>query len=297
MAPRIPLHFGPRKHLAAWRERLDALAFDHFEATPLAPCLGAEIHGVDLSRPLPQALIDELHRALVEYKVLFFRDQDIDREAHERFASAFGELEVHPFLPVGETDRVIRFEKDERTVGVENIWHSDVSWRQEPSFGSVLRAYEVPAVGGDTLWADMEAAWEGLPDELKERIESLRAIHDFVHTFGLGLDEAERAAKREAFPPASHPIVRTHPTTKRRCLYVNRIFTSHVEGLSRDESDELLERLYREVEVPEYQVRFRWAPNSIAFWDNRSTQHLAISDYWPQRRVMERLTIIGDRPY
>lgn len=297
MPPEIPLHFGPRKHVAAWRERLDALAFDGFEATPLAPCLGAEIAGVDLTQPLSPELVRELHRALVEYKVLFFRDQDIDRSDHERFASHFGELEVHPFLPAGETDQVIRFEKDEQTVGAENIWHSDVSWRQEPSFGSILRAYEVPAVGGDTLWADMEAAYEGLSSEWKERIEGLRAVHDFVQSFGLGLDEAEREARRREFPPASHPIVRTHPTTGRRCLYVNRIFTSHVEGMDREEGRALLERLYREVEVPEYQVRFHWAPNSIAFWDNRSTQHLAISDYWPQRRVMERLTIMGDRPY
>ena len=129
------------------------------------------------------------------------------------------------------------------------------------------------------------------------RVQSLNAVHDFVHTFGLGLSEEERADKRKEFPPALHPIVRTHPETKRRCLYVNRIFTSHIEGLDREESDDLLDLLYREVEVPEYQVRFKWAANSVAFWDNRSTQHLAISDYWPRKRVMERLTIVGDLPY
>ena len=259
--------------------------------------MGAEIRGLDLSRAMNQALLHELATSLFEFKVLFFRDQDLSAQQHADFAGQFGELEVHPFLPAGETPSVIRFAKDENTVGVENNWHSDVSWRQEPSLGSVLRAYEVPDVGGDTLWADMEAVFEGLPDDVKERIEDLNAIHDFVHTFGLGLSDEERARKQEEFPPASHPIVRTHPDTKRRCLYVNRIFTSHIEGLNRNESDDLLDFLYAEVEVPEYQVRFKWAANSVAFWDNRATQHLAISDYWPQTRVMERLTIIGDRPY
>jgi taurine dioxygenase len=142
----------------------------------------------------------------------------------------------------------------------------------------------------------MESVYEGLPDDVKQEIDGLNAVHDFIHTFGLGLSEEERESKREEFPPASHPVVRTHPVSKRRCLYVNQIFTSHIEGLDREESDALLDFLYREVEVPEYQVRFKWAANSVAFWDNRSTQHLAISDYWPQTRVMERLTIIGDRP-
>ena len=291
------LQYGPRKHIASQRERLDALHFDHFEAALQSPCMGAEIRGVDLSRPANPALLQELRTALVEFKVLFFRDQDLSAQEHSDFARQFGELETHPFLPAGETPNVIRFAKDENTVGVENIWHSDVSWRQEPSLGSVLRAHEVPDIGGDTLWADMEAVYEGLPADIKERIDGLRAVHDFVHTFGLGLSDEERARKQEEFPPASHPIVRTHPETKRRCLYVNRIFTSHIEGVDREESEDLLDFLYREVDVPEYQVRFKWAANSVGFWDNRSTQHLAASDYWPRTRVMERITIIGDRPY
>ena len=290
------MHYGPRKHIASQRERLDALGFDHFEATLMSPCLGAEIRGVDLSKKANDSILTDLAAALVEFKVLFFRDQDLSPQQHANFAAQFGPLEEHPFLPSGDTPNVIRFSKDVDTVGVENNWHSDVSWRQEPSLGSVLRAYEVPDVGGDTLWADMEAVYEGLSEDVKERVQSLNAVHDFVATFGLGLGEAEKAEKRKEFPPALHPIVRTHPVSKRKCLYVNRIFTSHIDGLGREESGELLDFLYRQVEIPEYQVRFKWAPNSIAFWDNRSTQHLAISDYWPRTRVMERITIIGDRP-
>ncbi len=290
------VQFGPRRHISKQRERLDALHFDQFKATLLSPCLGAEIEGVDLSKPLSPTLFDELRRALVEYKVIFFREQAISAEEHAAFARHFGELEVHPFLPSGETPNVIRFAKDENTVGVENIWHSDVSWRQVPSLGSVLRAHEVPDIGGDTLWADAEAAYEGLSPELKNEIDQLNAVHDFVNTFGLGLNDEEKEKKRKEFPPAIHPVVRTHPETKRRCLFVNGIFTSHIEGMDRDESDDLLDRLYREIAIAEYQVRFKWQANSIAFWDNRSTQHLAISDYWPQTRIMERLTIVGDRP-
>jgi taurine dioxygenase len=291
------IQYGPRKHIARQRERLDALQFDHFETTLLSPCLGAELRGVDLGKAISRDLADEISRALVEFKVLFFRNQDISGEQQADFARHFGDLEVHPFLPAGDTPNIVRFAKDEDVVGVENIWHSDVSWRLDPSLGSLLRAFEVPDVGGDTLWADMEAVYDGLPDDLKNRIEDLHAIHDFVNTFGVGMSDEQKAAKREEFPPARHPIVRTHPVSKRRCLYVNRIFTSHIEGLDREESDDLLDLLYREIEIPEYQVRFKWAPNSLAFWDNRSTQHLAISDYWPNKRVMERLTIIGDRPY
>ncbi len=291
-----PIHYGPRRHISQVRERLDGLSFDHFEATLQSPCLGAEIRGVDLGKPLSPELAAELVTALVEYKVLFFRDQDISAEEQATFARNFGELEIHPFLPGGETPEVIRFQKDENTVGVENNWHSDVSWREVPSLGSVLRAHEVPAIGGDTLWTDMEAVYEGLSEELRKEIDCHIAIHDFVQTFGIALSEEERAEKRKEFPPARHPIVRTHPVSGRRCLYVNPIFTDHVDGLEREASDDLLGRLYREIDVPEYQVRFKWADNSVAFWDNRSTQHYAASDYWPQARIMERLTIIGDRP-
>jgi taurine dioxygenase len=291
-----PIHFGPRRHIAQIRERLDDLKFDHFEATLQSPCLGAEIRGVDLTKPASPALAKELNTALVEYKILFFRDQDISTEEHAAFARHFGELEIHPFLPPGETPQVIRFQKDENTVGVENNWHSDVSWREEPSLGSVLRAHEVPTVGGDTLWTDMEAVYEGLGTDLKEEIDGKIAVHDFVHTFGLGLSEEERAEKRKQFPPAHHPIVRTHPVTKRRCLYVNPIFVSHIDGMETEESERLLDRLCRQATVPEYQCRFHWRNGSVAFWDNRATQHYASSDYWPQRRVMERVAIIGDRP-
>lgn len=291
------LQMGPRRFLDARRRELAALRFDRIAVKPLAPSIGGEISGVDLREPLDDATFAEIERALLEYKVVFFRDQDLSMDQQADFARRFGPLEEHPFLPSPDGEpQVIRFEKDEQVVGVENIWHSDVSWREEPSLGSVLRAREVPAIGGDTVWADMEAAYEGLSDEWKQRIEGRVAVHDFVNSFGLALPEEKREEMRAKFPPAEHPIVRTHPATGRRCIYVNGIFTSQVKGLSPEESDDLLRVLYQQAAVPEYQVRFRWQKDSVAFWDNRSTQHYAISDYWPQPRVMDRVTVIGDRP-
>lgn len=287
---------GPRAHVRDESARLAALRFQHIEATPLSPTIGAELRGVDLAA-LDDATFAEVRRAWLEYKVIFLRDQQCTAEQQMAFARRFGELEVHPFLPANAThDEIIRFEKGDDTPGYENLWHSDVSWREVPSLGSVLRCIETPPRGGDTLFADMTAAYDGLPDAIREQIDGAVAVHDFIHTFGLALDEQTRAEKRKEFPPARHPVVRTHPETGRKILYVNAVFTSHIEGLPREESDALLDFLCRHASVPEYQCRFHWEPGSVAFWDNRSVQHYAANDYWPDRRVMERVTVIGDRP-
>jgi len=289
---------GPRKFLDARRRELAGLEFERIRVHPIAPVIGAVVEGVDLREPLDEPTFREVERALHEFKVVFFNDQDLTRAQHAAFAARFGPLEEHPFLPSPEGEpEVIRFAKDADTVGVENVWHSDVSWREVPSLGSVLRARTVPRIGGDTLWADMEAAYEGLTDELKRRIEGAVAVHDFANSFGLGMSPERREEMREKFPPAEHPVVRTHAATGRRSIYVNAIFTSHVKGLSPEESDDLLRELYRQATHPEYQVRFRWAADSVAFWDNRSTQHYAASDYWPQERVMDRVTVVGERPF
>jgi taurine dioxygenase len=188
-------------------------------------------------------------------------------------------------------------EKNDRIGGYENVWHSDVTWRLAPSLGSVLLAREVPPIGGDTLFCDMYAAYEGLGDRVRASLEGLRAVHDFTRTFGRLMSAEELEKKREEYPPAEHPVVRTHPETGRKGLYVNAAFTSHIVGMPPDESDRLLERLYAQASVPEYQCRFRWRPHSVAFWDNRAVQHYAVSDYFPSRRLMERVTIVGDTPH
>jgi taurine dioxygenase len=287
---------GPRRFLEDERARLADSVYQRIVLRPLSPTVGAEVEGVDLAK-VDHETFEEIRRAHLEYKVLFFRNQAIDTLEHVAFARRFGELEVHPFLPHLEGfPEVVRFAKDQKTVGVENMWHSDVTWRERPSLGSVLRAREVPVVGGDTLFSDMVAAYEGLDDDVKERIDGRQAVHDFTQSFGLLLPPEELARKREEFPAVTHPVVRTHPETGRKGLYVNAIFTSHVVGMEPGESRDLLEHLCGQASTPEYQCRFHWEPDSIAFWDNRAVQHYAASDYWPQRRVMERVTIVGDRP-
>jgi taurine dioxygenase len=290
-------HFGPRPWVRAERERLAALRFDRIGVVPVGATIGAELSGVDLGH-LDDATFAEVERAFHAFKVLFFRDQDLTTEQHLAFARRFGELEEHPFLQSKDGyDNIVQFAKDERVIGVENVWHHDVTWRLQPSLGSILRAVDVPPVGGDTLFSDMVAAYECLSDEVKAKIDDLVAVHDFTYSFGYALSPEELAKKQAEFPPARHPVVRTHPTTGRRCLYVNAIFTSYIEGMPKEESDALLEFLYRQADVPEFQCRFHWQKNSVAFWDNRAVQHYAGWDYDPQVRVMERVTVIGDEPH
>ncbi len=292
--PRVPRRTGPD-----WTDR----PYERFAVHPLTPTIGAEIEGVQLADPLDDELRAELHRALLEWKVVFFRDQVLDPDQQAAFARHWGDLEANPLARAGERAPLPGFEQVEgspiarlKTGGYENVWHSDTTWRDTPSMGAVLRAVEVPAVGGDTLWADMGAAYDGLPDDIKARIEGLVAVHDWIHTFGRNMEEGLRDRLRLTFPSMEHPVVRTHPDTGRKTLYVNAAFTTHIVGLDVEESADLLGFLYRQATYPEYQCRFRWKPGSVAFWDNRSSQHYAASDYAPQPRHMERVTLVGDRP-
>lgn len=273
------------------------------QVSQLTPNIGAEIAGIDMAQPLSADQREALSAALVQHKVLFFRDQDVSRDQHVAFARSFGELEVHPFTPNLDTHpEIIRLHNDQDSKpGATAIWHSDVTWRQEPSLGSILLCRECPPVGGDTLFANMELAYERLDDALKADIDSLYAIHDFEgFRAGLrrqGATEEEIDAFNEKYPQARHPVVRTHPVSGRKSLYVNRAFTRYIEDMPRDESDRLLEKLYLQAWNPDVQCRFRWQTHSVAFWDNRAAQHYACGDYYPHTRTMERVTIVGDRPY
>lgn len=288
---------GPITHLAAERERLAACTWSSFSARPLGATIGAEITGVDLTTALPDEVIDELRDALFAYKVIVFRDQPLTPAQHVAFGRRFGELEIHPFIP-GNTGQpeLVRFEKSAEVAGYENLWHHDVTWRECPSMGAILHAVEVPPVGGDTLFADMAMAHAGLDDDTKARLEGLVARHDFLRAFGHDLPDDRRAEIRALYPVVEHPVVVTHDTTGQRLLYVNRVFTESIVGLEPEESDALLDLLYRQAETVEYQVRVSWDAHSVAFWDNRAAQHYAASDYWPQRRVMERASVVGSRP-
>ncbi len=265
---------------------------------PMTAGIGAEIGGVDLADELPAETIAALRGALLEWKVIFFRDQHrLDRDRHVAFGRAFGDLEVHPLTPKDQEQPEIFVIPAGGTHKAPGQWHSDVTWRPEPSLGSILRAVELPPIGGDTLWADMGAAYDLLPDATKAEIDGLVALHDFTRAFGYGRPPEVQEKMRRKYPTSEHPVVRTHPETGRRTLYVNASFTCGIKDMAPEDGRGLLDRLQRQATIPDVQCRFRWEPGSVAFWDNRATQHIVSNDFLPARRVMERVTIVGDRPY
>jgi len=264
---------------------------------------GAEIEGTDLSNELDDATFAAVHDALIEHQVIVFRDQDISTEDQKAFGRRFGELTVHPFAPSdSEAPDLIVFDNDaDNPPWGTDVWHSDETFRVEPPLGTILRALIVPDYGGDTLFASMAAAYEGLSDHMQHFVSGLEAIHDFKPFRQLFDDDAESRTRlrqfEDRYPPAVHPVVRTHPVSGRKALFVNPQFTIAIKGMDEAESRAILELLFHQAEIPEYQFRHHWKPNTLVFWDNRSVQHYAIHDYYPNRRKLERITIKGDRPY
>ncbi|MFH9866147.1 TauD/TfdA dioxygenase family protein [Streptomyces lydicus] len=299
-AHRIPadgLYEGPRtlrRTPDGWEDR----PYERFEVVPQAATIGAEIRGLDLSRPLSGGLRAELNRALLEWKVLFFRGQHLTSESQREFAANWGELETNPLLAQGDSRDVVRFDKTAGGVPTfENVWHTDVTFRERPALGAVLQLREVPPAGGDTMWADMAAAYDNLPSEIRAAIDGARAVHDYLPGFARFYSPAQLAPFQEQFPPVEHPVVRRHPETGRRMLFVNASFTTRIVGWDETAGDRMLRLLFQQAHVPEFQVRWRWQAGDLAFWDNRATQHYAVNDYGTARRVAERVAIAGDRPY
>jgi taurine dioxygenase len=286
---------GPRD-LRRLAYPLSSRPYELFEVTPLSPLVGAEITGVDLGTPLRAQVRGELHRAWLEWKVLFFRDQWASGAQLAEFARAWGELEEQQVTAPGATG-ITRYVKDADNAGWENAWHVDMTGRPEPAKGFVLRLVVGPDAGGDTIFVDAAAAYDNLPADVRAAIDPLRAVHDLSATLGRFVTPAEAARARAAFPPVTHPVVRTHPETGRRTLFVNSVFTDRIVGMDPERGERLLQYLFRQLQVPEYQVRFCWRPGSVAFWDNRAVQHYAVSDYFPAMRITERVAIAGDRPY
>mgnify|MGYP001822291549 CR=1 FL=1 len=274
------------------------MAYETIQVKPLNPRIGAEISGISLADPLSDRQFQEVHDALMQHSVIFFRDQPLDVEQHKAFGRRFGKLHIHPGSPPppGHPEiLVVHADKDSKYVAGEN-WHSDVSCDEQPPMGSILHLWEVPASGGDTLFASMYAAYDALSERMKNYLEGLTATHSGEHVYrGRYADRGGDDSGR-VYPSAVHPVVRTHPVTGRKALYVNRGFTTRINELPRDESRAMLELLWSHCEKPEFQVRFSWEANSVAFWDNRCVQHMAIWDYYPQVRSGYRVTIQGDRP-
>ena len=288
-----------------------AVSTTSMTVTKLTAFIGAEVSGVDLGEVArSDELFAELKSLLLTHKVLFFRDQDITRAEHVALARRFGELEDHPVVP-GDPDNpgLVRIYKDldSPPEHYENAYHCDATWKETPPMGAVLRCVESPAVGGDTIWVNMAMAYAGLPEHIKTQISGLYARHSIEATFGAALPAERRHALKERFPDAEHPVVRTHPETGEKILFVNGFTTHfvnfHTPANVRHGIDfapgaaNLLSYLISRAAIPDYQVRWRWTDNSFAIWDNRCTQHYAVQDYYPAVRKMERAAIIGDKPY
>jgi len=287
------------------------------DITPLSGTIGAELRDVDLHEPLGDQTVAAIRQALLDYKVIFFPGQHLSPDEHKHFATYFGELtNAHPVVPgIGEHKEVFELDytkiramaladpdHDESSeYGERDKWHTDVTFVKTPPLGSVLNAIVIPRAGGDTLWADTQAAYEGLSQPFKDLVDGLTALHDGTRTFGKVMDMVGQGEwDGEPFTelvPVEHPVVRTHPETGKKNLFVNPGFTVKINGVSAKESDVLLQYLYAHMATPEYVVRYQWNEGDIGFWDNRTTMHYAIGDYGNAHRVIQRVTIKGDRPY
>lgn len=272
--------------------------------TPLSSALGAHIDGVDLTLPLTEEQRIAIEQALLTHQVIFFRNQSITPQQQARFAAHFGDLHIHPIYPnVPDQPEVLVLDTAVTDVRDNAVWHTDVTFLPTPAMGAVLSAKQLPAFGGDTLWASGIAAFEGLSKPLQVLLDGLTATHDFTKSFPLerfgstpeDLSRWEQTRKNN--PPLSHPVIRTHPVSGRKSLFVNEGFTTKINELSEAESDAILKLLFAHATRPEYTIRWRWQENDVAFWDNRVTQHYAVDDYRPNRRVMHRATILGDAPF
>jgi len=270
----------------------------------LTPALGAVIDGVSLADELPQSTIDRLSELLVEHHILFFRRQRLTPQQQVSFARRFGELHVHPIYPVlTELPEIMVIDTHSNFLPDNDNWHTDVTFTQTPPMAGILAAKQLPSVGGDTLWSSNLAAYQGLSEPMKRLLDGLTAEHSVVKSFPPGRWGADPAFKERydravaKHPPVNHPVVRTHPVSGRKALFVNEGFTMRINELSVRESETLLSFLFAHAGRPEFIIRWQWQPDDLAFWDNRITQHYAVADYLPERRIMHRATVNGDRPY
>ena len=274
------------------------------QAKQLTPAIGAVVSGVDLCKPLSAEQCSEILALLVEHHVLFFENQPVTPQQHRDVAANFGALHVHPVYPHDpEVEEIIVLDTNMKNPPDSDTWHTDVPFIEEPPMGALLSARVLPPTGGDTMWTSCIAAYDALDDEYKALIENLTAEHDIAAAFtddrygATPEARAQLAAAREKNPPKVHPVVRTHPVSGKRGIYVNHSFTTRIIELEPKKGVEVLNFLTSHVARSEFTVRWKWKPYDLAFWDNRLTQHYAFADYLPHRRVMHRATILGDKPF
>ena len=269
----------------------------------LTPTIGAEISNIDLSQDLSEEKLDQIYQDLIDYKVIFFRNQEISPKNHIALAKSFGEIEPpHPVYPhVKDFPEIVLLENDANNPPDTDEWHTDVTFKSDPAFASILYSKIIPPSGGDTLWCSLSAIYEALPDDTKKYLETLRAVHD-MGSFRNNFidDDNEKSAQNvnegfQKFGNAIHPMVKIHPISKNKLLYINPGFTSQIVGMNMTDSNNLLTYLFNFMNKPEFQIRFKWSANTIAIWDNRCTMHYAIGDYMPHHRQMNRITVLNDK--
>ena len=268
----------------------------------ISGALGAEVSGIDLTKDTDAATYKLIRDLLVEHEVLFFRGQDVTPAQQHALASSFGPLQSHPAYDTVENyPEITILESTAEKPSKIECWHSDMTFRAHPPLGTVLRSKVIPQKGGDTLWSSMTAAYDGLSAAMQSFLSDLDAVHDFSYGFSESLAESGGRARLEKAvldnPPVVHPVIRTHPESGKRVIFVNALFTTHIVGLPKEESKAILAFLYEHIKTPEFTCRFSWGVNCIAIWDNRSTQHKPINDYFPAHRCLERIVIDGDKPY
>jgi taurine dioxygenase len=276
----------------------------NIQVTRVSRAFGAVVSGIDIGRNLEQTLIDELSALLTAHKVLFFREQPLSPQAQRDFAARFGPLHVHPIYPVlPELPEILLLDNHEAFLPDNDNWHTDVTFSKTPPLAGILAAKRIPSVGGDTLWSDSAAAYEALSEPMRRLLDGLTAQHSVAKSFPPERWQRDPAFKERyeravaKHPPVAHPVVRTHPVSRRKGLFVNEGFTTHINELELRESDALLRFLYSHIARQEFTIRWRWKVDDVAFWDNRNTQHYAVADYLPERRTMHRATVDGDEPF
>jgi len=274
------------------------------EVTPVTRSFGAIVSGVDLAKDLAESAVARLSELLVERKVLFFRNQPITPQGQRDFAARFGTLHVHPIYPVlPELPEILLLDNHAAFLPDNDNWHTDVTFSKTPPLAGILAAKRIPAVGGDTLWSDSTAAYEALSEPMRRFLDGLTARHSVAKSFPPERWQSDPAFKERyeravaKHPPVDHPVVRTHPVSHRKGLFVNEGFTTHINGIKPRESEALLKFLFAHAGQPEFILRWRWTAGDVAFWDNRNTQHYAVADYLPERRTMHRATVNGDEPF
>lgn len=291
------LYIGPHSYLYDESESIRSLKWQTIDVEVLGTSLGARIYGVEPTRLLNKKQVAELKKAISVYKVIIISGFKITQQQHVEFSRSLGEIFKHPFLPTSQDGAITSFIRNDKNGGYENIWHNDLSWTEKPGMYAILNCIELPKYGGDTVFCDMYGAYQMLDTDIKNKLKNSTAVHNFYLSFSSFFSEEEKLKMEKKYPEVEHPVFPVHPITKKNFLYINKNFVSKINKISKEESENLVKDLCSVSSTPEIQYRHKWQEPEIIIWDNYSTQHYAVSDYWPYNRRMDRTTVIGPSFY